>query len=97
MTTNPQPAPYDAEIEANRVNLGSQTEERRLQAARIGYLRAKAEDADLLTVAEQLVFLYRPGGQKMHCWMCQLNGVHLPTCLYPAIEAAIARARGGTP
>ena len=53
MTTQ-QPTPYDAELEVARADLEGQTEIRLIQAKRLGYLRAKAEDADLLAACEAL-------------------------------------------
>ena len=56
MTTNTQHTPYDAAYQANQNEESgwSRETDQRLRGARIGYLRAKAEDADLLAAAEAL-------------------------------------------
>ena len=88
MTTKPQPTPYDAEIEALRRNTGiSQAYQdllvEQLEEQRLGYLRAKAEDAALLAACEGLL-AHAKGKQCDETCLCQSNA-----------RAAIARAKEG--
>ena len=103
MTTNPQPMPYDAEIDEMWAVLEGRSfnspytalSPESLQAMiaannhrRTGYLRAKAEDADLLTACEGVKAALR-------CPTCDDGECSIGW--HNALTSAIARAGGGTP
>ena len=103
MTTKPQPTtPYDAEIgnleSIDRLLTAEEaTEFTRLTNLAFGYLRAKAEDADLLAAAEA-VLLY-PARDETQC-LADISNASCTCRGHDALErlrAAIARAGGGTP
>ena len=105
MTTKPQPTPYDAEIAqcakngARLAMLDKHVEYTALVARREGYLRAKAEDADLLAEALDVVAAARPllraylanaGNPRAEFVACITDDTGAYLAKWRALQAALA-------
>ena len=105
MTTNTQQTPYDEEIERKQRPYPEVTMDNKRNSLidkREGYLRAKAEDADLLAAAEAIndMLYYQTttnnGARIFTCCSCSANRSleHSESCEVACFESAIAKAKG---
>ena len=105
MTTKPQPTPAtpwdeqiaieEAALEAGSVRHAAKKRANlyELRSERHGYLKAKAEDADLLALAEQMVAYEDKRTENVSA----LDVLEAWGTFIDQARAAIARAGGGTP